>query len=141
MHFAPQEQNRGVAGALPGDQPAPGRLNLNFRIPSSQIKRTDTLWVSVLFMGWKEIRKPGPGEAGVKNMPVACFSGRGRIHVPLTAVRRTIGSGTSVGTSPPRENGLRTQFLPKIFQFLLSFSAIPCIINSETKLIYRRNPS
>ena len=36
-------------------------------------------------------RKPGPGEAGVKNMPVACFSGRGRVHGFLNAVRKDPG--------------------------------------------------
>ena len=33
------------------------------------------------------IRKPGPGTAGVTNMPVACLLGRGRIHEKPTALR------------------------------------------------------
>ena len=39
------------------------------------------------------IRKPGPGEAGVRNSPVDCFLGRGRIPVLSDA------SGTDVGES------------------------------------------
>jgi len=34
------------------------------------------------------IRKPGPGEVGVRNSPVDCFLGRGRIQVFLSAVRQ-----------------------------------------------------
>ena len=45
------------------------------------------------FMARIGIRKPGPGEAGVRNSPVDCFLGRGRIPVLSDA------SGTDVGES------------------------------------------
>ena len=36
-------------------------------------------------MGWiMGFEEAGPCEAGVKNMPVACFLGRGRIHGQVT---------------------------------------------------------
>ena len=50
--------------------------------------------VSSFFLGVDNgIRKPGPGEVGVRNSPVDCFLGRGRIPVLSDA------SGTDVGES------------------------------------------
>ena len=47
----------------------------------------------VFCMGWiMGFEEAGPCKAGAKNMPVACFLGRGRIHRIVTA------SGTDVGT-------------------------------------------
>ena len=45
------------------------------------------------FMARFGIRKPGPGEAGVRNSPVDCFLGRGRIPALSDA------SGTDVDES------------------------------------------
>ena len=48
------------------------------------------IWDNRFFNTSGGTRKPGPGVAGVKNMPVACFSGRGRVPAFLDA------SGTDV---------------------------------------------
>ena len=48
------------------------------------------------------IRKPGHGEAGVRNSPVDCFLGRGRIPVLLDA------SGTDVDESATSVSLLKT---------------------------------
>ena len=48
------------------------------------------------------IRKPGPGAAGVRNSPVDCFLGRGRIPALLDA------SGTDVDKSATSASLLKT---------------------------------
>ena len=52
-------------------------------------KRTPS-WV-FFFYGMNGIRKPDPGAAGVRNSPVDCFLGRGRIPAALTAPQRGVG--------------------------------------------------
>ena len=54
--------------------------------PFRRTKKADTL-LGVCFFGISEerTRKADPGAAGVKNSPVDCFSGRGRVHRRKTA--------------------------------------------------------
>ena len=49
--------------------------------------------VSIFLLSQQGFEEAGPCAAGVKNMPVACFLGRGRIHRLMNA------PGTGVGIS------------------------------------------
>ena len=67
--------------------------NLGFESLTLRQKKC-RLWAAISFGGeFKGFEEAGPTEGGVKNMPVACFLGRGRIHRLMNA------PGTGVGIS------------------------------------------